>query len=648
MTLTFDDAPGDVPLDVVVSTLQVKLSSDTLLVDPSFGHILLTEVRWPEGWGEGKEKNSGVGGGVARSREHAQLEEEEEREEEEEAAGGSRGRYPLRFRRFGVRRAATVSSRVLAHALRGRADGICGVGRGGGVLRLAVFVARENRVRVQGEMRRRPAWHPPFHRIMTHHKPGAVGLVKGFRATRRNLVKSELRQFWVNLARLLAADGRIDVLSYDASRCVPTQRLLEEIGDLIRVPVRTCDAAVVTLGGDVATGGVDAAVLEDEEAFDAGSSTSTRDGSPRGGVRPRKIHVRDEQVPRKGGGETRRGIARGRGLAPVVVEHARGSGLRPTALRDPDADRHAINPELDADDPELDADEYAIDPELDPELAAANRSSRLAASRAREETRRKLALLRNPADLLREVTAAGGSGGGVSRVDAGGMRRHPQPVPIIPTEKLVAARDAATGYDPRLDRYAADRAADSKKSRTNSRRRRRDRGARRGWTISRWCRISNSRRGAWAAARPRRPRSARHARGGERRPARERARRREARGGKGGSGKRRRVRRRRRRLCRRTPGGDSVGGRGGSQRRPARSRGRRHARPQRSVRAHVETAVGDGREPTKAAAVRKHGHLERDARRAVSLRVSETRGIDLQKVANVGEGRHRAPFFARR
>ena len=86
VTLTFDDAPGDVPLDVVVSTLQVKLSSDTLLVDPSFGHILLTEVRWPEGWGEGKEKNSGVGGGVARSREHAQLEEEEEREEEEEAA----------------------------------------------------------------------------------------------------------------------------------------------------------------------------------------------------------------------------------------------------------------------------------------------------------------------------------------------------------------------------------------------------------------------------------------------------------------------------------------------------------------------------------------------------------------------------------
>ena len=87
----------------------------------------------------------------------------------------------------------------------------------------------------------------------------------------------------------------------------------------------------------------------------------------------------------------------------------------------------------------------------------------MAASREREETRRKLALMRNPADLLREVTAAGGSGGGVSRVDAGGLRRHPRPVPIIPTEKLAAARDAATGYDPRLDRYAAERAADAKK-----------------------------------------------------------------------------------------------------------------------------------------------------------------------------------------
>ena len=181
--------------------------------------------------------------------------------------------------------------------------------------------------------------------IMTHHKPGAVGLVKGFRATRRNLVKSELRQFWVNLARLLAADGRIDVLSYDASRCVPTQRLLEEIGDLIRVPVRTCDAAVVTLGGDLAMGGVDAAVLEDEEAFDAGSLYfNARRFAAWAASAPEKFtfgtnKYRGRAAAKLGGGSRADG-----GLAPVVVEHARGSGLRPTALRDPDADRHAIDP----------------------------------------------------------------------------------------------------------------------------------------------------------------------------------------------------------------------------------------------------------------------------------------------------------------
>ena len=40
VTLRVEDKPGDVPLDVVVATLQVKLDSDTLLVDPSFGQII--------------------------------------------------------------------------------------------------------------------------------------------------------------------------------------------------------------------------------------------------------------------------------------------------------------------------------------------------------------------------------------------------------------------------------------------------------------------------------------------------------------------------------------------------------------------------------------------------------------------------------
>ena len=83
--------------------------------------------------------------------------------------------------------------------------------------------------------------------IMTHHKPGAIGLVKGCRATRRNLAKPEVRAFWVSLAKLLASDGRVDILGYDASRCVPTRKLLDDLGELMRVPIDTADAAAVTL-----------------------------------------------------------------------------------------------------------------------------------------------------------------------------------------------------------------------------------------------------------------------------------------------------------------------------------------------------------------------------------------------------------------
>jgi hypothetical protein len=49
-----------------VSNLQVKIDSDTLLVDPSFGQIILTNITWPQGWGEGQDMNSGIGGGAAR------------------------------------------------------------------------------------------------------------------------------------------------------------------------------------------------------------------------------------------------------------------------------------------------------------------------------------------------------------------------------------------------------------------------------------------------------------------------------------------------------------------------------------------------------------------------------------------------------
>jgi hypothetical protein len=55
---------------------------------------------------------------------------------------------------------------------------------------------------------------------------------------------------------------------YDGTRCVPTQQLLEELGDLIHVPIATADAAAVSLSGGVRG---HAAMVEDEEVFDAGS-----------------------------------------------------------------------------------------------------------------------------------------------------------------------------------------------------------------------------------------------------------------------------------------------------------------------------------------------------------------------------------------
>ena len=39
---------------MVVSTLQVKLDTDTLLVDPTFGSLVLLSITWPDGWVDGK------------------------------------------------------------------------------------------------------------------------------------------------------------------------------------------------------------------------------------------------------------------------------------------------------------------------------------------------------------------------------------------------------------------------------------------------------------------------------------------------------------------------------------------------------------------------------------------------------------------
>ena len=63
VTLRVEDKPGDVLAGRRRATLQVKLDSDTLLVDPSFGQIILTQVRWPEGWGRARRRTAASAGG---------------------------------------------------------------------------------------------------------------------------------------------------------------------------------------------------------------------------------------------------------------------------------------------------------------------------------------------------------------------------------------------------------------------------------------------------------------------------------------------------------------------------------------------------------------------------------------------------------
>ena len=246
VTLTIDDKPGDTPLDMVVSTLQMKLDSDTLLVDPSFGNLILTKVDWPEGWGEGKDKNSGVAGTDARPP-RAGWETPRSRRGSiaSISEGGSdttEGGEAFRGLSAGApRRLVLISSRmyfadVLMECVEAGVEAVYFDWRFSSLEKIAA----ECKDRCGGNLATLRSIG-----IMTHHKPGAIGLVKGLRTTRRNLVKPELRQFWASMAQLLTADGRVDVLSYDAGTCAPTQRLLEELGDLIRVPVNTVGAAGV-------------------------------------------------------------------------------------------------------------------------------------------------------------------------------------------------------------------------------------------------------------------------------------------------------------------------------------------------------------------------------------------------------------------
>ena len=105
---------------------------------------------------------------------------------------------------------------------------------------------------------------------------------------------------------------------------------------------------------------------------------------------------------------------------------------------------------------------------------------KVAEVRRREETKRQLALVQNPANLLRAVTAPGASrtDGGVG--SAAKRAGRPDAVPFIPVEKLVFARESAQGYDARLDKYAAERARRAKEASESGLTAGGDRGERRG------------------------------------------------------------------------------------------------------------------------------------------------------------------------
>jgi hypothetical protein len=62
--------------------------------------------------------------------------------------------------------------------------------------------------------------------------------------------------------------------------------------------------------------------------------------------------------------------------------------------------------------------------------------------------------------MLKAVTAPGAArtDGGIGSSAQKAPGKRPDVVPFIPVEKLVFARESASGYDARLDRYAADRA----------------------------------------------------------------------------------------------------------------------------------------------------------------------------------------------
>jgi hypothetical protein len=443
------------------------------------------------------------------------------------------------------------------------------------------------------------------------------------------------------VAKLLRPDGRVEMLAYDASACAPTRRLLEELEDLMRAPARAVDAAAAA-----AAGVVDADDFEDADDEDAPGPKNPASAY----FRPRRFHAWALAAPEKytlGAEKYRVSQGQGAGVAEKLRVTTPDDDLTNVAARDPYRNAAGLAVSGDAHSPSATTDVVALDPEVDEETALIVQRARAAKVRALADAARRRAMSRNPADVLRSTTRAGGdhafdpmtlrsydSGRASSETRDRGSSEKPvvtraaldrfaldvvsaspvfdadaaraktrKLVPRLPAEALAAARDDAAAYDARLDARAAETRARAPRAARSCRTprwtpRSAPPGTKRAW---RTCR--SSRRSRWKS------RGAKGEKPFGRVSTPTRVRRANRRAQKLSAGfaqpaesernKRLRLRRSRRAVRRR------------------RERERRAGRRARGGRArdrvgdHRAAAVGRGPPPREAAAVRKHGVVTR-------------------------------------
>lgn len=500
-TVRVDEAPGDVSFDELVTSLRSKIDADALLIDPAFGSVVLAQIIWPEGWADGAPPKA-----VESRKSHA---EDDERRDERltslsASVSGSDGEggetEASRERRENAATSSAPPTRLVLVSSRVRfADALLSSARDGVVA--VYFDWRFGSLQALAHDCAAACFAsaPDFRGlrsigVVTHHKPGAVGLVKGLRLTSRNLARGELRQFWLAVAKLLRPDGRVEMLAYDASACAPTRRLLEELEDLMRAPARAVDAAAAA-----AAGVVDADDFEDADDEDAPGPKNPASAY----FRPRRFHAWALAAPEKytlGAEKYRVSQGQGAGVAEKLRVTTPDDDLTNVAARDPYRNAAGLAVSGDAHSPSATTDVVALDPEVDEETALIVQRARAAKVRALADAARRRAMSRNPADVLRSTTRAGGdhafdpmtlrsydSGRASSETRDRGSSEKPvvtraaldrfaldvvsaspvfdadaaraktrKLVPRLPAEALAAARDDAAAYDARLDARAAE------------------------------------------------------------------------------------------------------------------------------------------------------------------------------------------------